>query len=360
MMTIRHSIATVGIVLALAAPAAAQDLEWLSRLESRIEAHALDLVEALGFEDVQRDRDDSARGPEIVERFSRTVRLGRNGTFDLSNVSGDVVVTGDGGDDVRIGAVKRTRDRDEAEGRARLQEVRIDVREQGNRVEVNTEYPRGRRNIRVSVAYTVSVPQDASVTLKTVSGDVRVTNVRGELSTQSVSGDLTATGARRLDRITSVSGDVYITDAESESQVTATTVSGNLIVRSLKARGIDTTTVSGDVTLEGIESGRASVRTVSGDIQYAGSLARNGRYEMNTHSGDVLLTVSTSGFDVEASTFSGDVRSDYAVTLAGSHPVTGDRSRRRGRSNTIRGSFGDAGAIVSLRSFSGDITITRR
>jgi DUF4097 and DUF4098 domain-containing protein YvlB len=305
-----------------------------------------------------RDRDDRRRGPEITERFSRTIRIGRAGAFDLSNVSGDIVVTGNGGDEVRIEAIKRTRHRDEAAGRARLQEIRIDVREQGNRVDVKTEYTREGRDVPVAVEYTVIIPQDASVRLKSVSGDVRVTNIRGELSTQSVSGDVTATAARKLRTIASVSGDVFITDAQSEGQVSATTVSGDLRIRDLKAGGIDTNTVSGDVTLDGCDCGRASVQTVSGDVQYTGSLARDGRYELQSHSGDILLAVATSGFDVEANTFSGDVRSDYPVTLTGNLPVTGDLRRRR--SATIRGSFGDAGAILSLRSFSGDIAITKR
>jgi hypothetical protein len=359
MRSILRRLPAIGLLTVLALPAsAAQEPDWARRLERQIEAHALRLAGNLAIDAQQRERDDS-RGPEVVERFSRNVRLGRGGTFDLSNVAGAIVVTGDGGDEVRIEAVKRTRAPNEADGKARLQEVRIEVRELGNRVEVDTEYPRRRNNRGVWVDYTVAVPRDANVTLKTVSGDTRVTNIRGELRTQSVSGNIAATGARRLSELKTVSGDIQITDAEAESHVNATTVSGDLSIRGLKARGIDLDTVSGDVRLDGMDCGRASVRTVSGDVQYGGALANNGRYDMQTHSGDIRLTVSSSGFDVDATTYSGDVRSDYAVTLLGNQST--ERDRRRGRADTtIRGSFGDAGAILSLRSFSGDIAIVRR
>ena len=110
-------------------------------------------------------------------------------------------------------------------------------------------------------------------------------------------------------------------------------------------------------------------------------LARNGRYEFTAHSGHILLNLSgTTGFDVAASTFSGDVRSDYALTLRGSDdrvapPPLGPRGRRGrlgglglpggpGRPNrsvrTLHGSFGDGSASVELKSFSGDIAIAKR
>lgn len=136
--------------------------------------------------------------------------------------------------------------------------------------------------------------------MKTVSGDVRATNVRGELRAESVSGDVTTTAVRRLGAVKSVSGDIQISDAESTDQVAVATVSGDLLIRRLKAREIDMNTVSGDM------------------------------------------------------------RSDYALTLSGNQLDTGGRGRRRGPNRPMRGSFGDAGAILSLRSFSGDIAITKR
>ena len=316
----------------------------------------------------QRGARDERRGPEVTEAFSRTVRLGRNGALDLANIAGDLIVTGGGGDDVRIDAVKRVRERDEAQGRARLQQVQIEVRELSNRVEVRTEYPRdrdrrnGRRDSFVAVDFTVAVPQNASVTLKSVSGDVRVTNIRGELRAEAVSGNVVATDVPRVTLLKSVSGDLQLTNGSSETSLTGGTVSGNVLVRRLKARAVDFGSVSGNVRLEEVEAESATLRSVSGTIDYGGELARNGRYEFTSHSGDVQLTLSgNTGFDVEATTFSGDLRSDYALTLGGTQVDPRGRGRGRGPGNRgIRGSFGDASARLTLRSFSGDIVITRR
>src|SRR5215213_1241085 len=48
------------------------------------------------------------RGQDQTERVSRKVRVGRDGRVSIANISGDIVVTAGGGDEVSIEAVKRT------------------------------------------------------------------------------------------------------------------------------------------------------------------------------------------------------------------------------------------------------------
>ena len=119
-----------------------------------------------------------------------------------------------------------------------------------------------------------------------------------------------SSGWRRLSRETSRSP-----TAEAD-EFAASSVSGDVIVNRLKASGFDAQTVSADLRLTDVEVDHASIRSVSGDIEYAGRLARNGRYQFQSHSGDMRVTPADArGFAIEASTFSGDVRSDYALTL---------------------------------------------
>jgi DUF4097 and DUF4098 domain-containing protein YvlB len=300
---------------------------------------------------------DSRNGPEVVERFSRTAKIGRDGTLDVSNVAGTIVITGGGGNDATIDAVKRTRNTNEEQGRARLREIDIQVTESNNRVEVRTVYPREQR-INGVVDYTVAVPEGVSVTARSVSGAVRVTNVRGELRLETVSGDIDTSGGRRVSSLRSVSGGITVTDAEATDLVTIRTVSGHQNVKGLKARSLEANSVSGEVRLAGAAVDRADIRTVSGRVDFNGQLARSGRYEVSTHSGDVSIAVADAGFDVEASTFSGDFRSDYAVTLRGGGD-TNRRGRRFGPNRAIRGTYRDGGAILDLRTFSGDIAIVK-
>ncbi len=118
------------------------------------------------------DRGD--RGPEFTEMFTKTVRLGRNGRLELENVSGDVEVTGGGGDDVKITATKRVHAPNESAGRGALSAIEIQVADRAGVVSISAGPTRGRFSAG-EIDYVISVPSGTSLSLKTVSGDVTVT-----------------------------------------------------------------------------------------------------------------------------------------------------------------------------------------
>jgi DUF4097 and DUF4098 domain-containing protein YvlB len=352
MTRIRQALLVVAL-LALGSPAAAQDPQWVRDLERQLERHA-DALARLIERQVSIAQNPRARSAQATESFSDTRRLGRNGTFDLENVAGDIVITGGDGSDVRIGAVKRVRGGSNADRRALLQALQIQVTERGGNIEVRTAYPR-RRNAAASVDYTITVPDSANVTLRTTSGTVRVSNLRGELRAESVSGDITASSVERVRGVRTVSGTLSIFGAEGDD-VEGSTVSGDVIARDVKMRNVAFTSVSGAMRLTGVESERATLKSMSGDIEYAGPLARSGRYELQSHSGSLrVVPQGDGGFDIDANSFSGNVRSDYQLRVANGGNF------RNGLARGLRGTVGQAGAAaLVLRSFSGDISVIRK
>ncbi|PYR19105.1 MAG: hypothetical protein DMF94_17390 [Acidobacteria bacterium] len=296
-------------------------------------------------------------GPEQTERFSRKVKVGRDARVSIDNVAGNIVVTGGSGDEVSIEAVKRTRG-----DRGELAKVRITVDERAGRVDVRTEgeQNRGWRGSQVSVDYTVTVPASASVDLHSVSGSMRVTGVRGSLRAETVSGNVTTTDTPKLEVAKSISGDVSLTGAAAEGDLSAASVSGSVTARGLKAHGLDLGSISGDIMLSDVTCDRLGIKSVSGSVEYAGSLVKGGRYEINSHSGSVRLTLSNPpGFELAANSFSGTIRSDFPMIIGGDRDR--DRGRRRGGNNrSIRATFGDGSATVTVRTFSGEIVIAKR
>ena len=304
-------------------------------------------------------------GSEQTERFSRKIRIGRDGRVSIANISGDIVVTGGSGDEVSIEAVKRGRgDRSDLAG------AEILVEERAGRVDVRAEYERyrsgrGRRDDFLSVDFTVTVPASASLDVHSVSGSVKVTGVRGAVRAETVNGNVTTTDTPNLEHAKSVSGDVSLTGAAAEGDLSAGSVSGNITAKGLKARGLDLGTVSGDVTLTDVTCERLTIKSVSGRIEYAGAIARNGRYEINTHSGNVRLVLANpSGFELNANSFSGSIRSELPLTIGGDS-ARRDGGNSRGRrdsinSHSMRATFGDGSATLSIRTFSGDIIIAKR
>lgn len=301
-------------------------------------------ITASAFSAAAQDR----RGPEETERITHKFRIGANGRFSLANVSGDIAVTSGSGDDVSIAAVKRTRG-----SRSELESVVIEIDDRQGRVDIRTRHT-SRRN-RASVDYTVTVPRDATVDLSSVSGDVRVTNVRGALRAQSVSGTVIASGATNVEMAKSISGDVELTGSAPDARMTGSTVSGTVRARDVKARSLALSTISGSAEASNIEAERLEMKTVSGDVIFAGAPSRNGRYEFNAHSGSVRLKLGgAGGYELDASTFSGAIRSDLPVT------VNSSRGTRRGSARSLRTVVGDGAASIAASTFSGNITIERR
>lgn len=293
-------------------------------------------------------------GPETE---TRTFTVGASGSLDIFNLAGPIVVTGVGGDTITVKAVKHVRGRGGAEVQDQLDAVEIETTETGGRVEVRTVVRRRTKPLSTWVDYTVQVPLGTAVTARSLAGDVKVSKVRGEVRMESSSGSLEATGTPNLLLVKTLSGDVLITDAGAGDTLTASTVSGRLVVSGVKARVLECTSISGDVLLADTISERASARTVSGAVEFSGPLAKSGRYEFNSHAGDIRLKLSgRSGFELTARTFSGQVQSDLALEVSPKDPgVPPGVPQKR----DVRGVFGDGSALLLVKTFSGSVTVTR-
>jgi len=176
-----------------------------------------------------------------------------------------------------------------------------------------------------------------------------------------VSGDVNVTGTPNVAIAKTISGDVTARDIGTQTTLVLSTVSGTVIGTGLKVRALEAGSVSGDVRLVGSEVERLEAKSVSGNIEFDAPLAKGGRYEFTSHSGNVRIVITgNTGFELDADTFSGNVRSEVPVTLR-TLGRTESGSRSRGSSNrAIRGSFGDASAILSIRSHSGSVVIAKK
>lgn len=295
-----------------------------------------------------------------TERVTRTFDIGSSGRLELSNIAGEIVVNAVSGSTLSLEATKHVRPRGnetDAEALANL-EVVIDQRDDS--VEIRTEHARGRGRQRARVDYTVSVPTGTSVSLHSVSGDLEVTGVQGELRAETVSGEVRIRSAGALSVAKSVSGDVRIETAKTTTTGEIGSVSGDILAEDLEAERLEIETVSGEIELRRVTSERVELSTVSGDLDFEGPLAPDGRYDLQSHSGDLVLRLRGDvGFELAAETFSGSIQTDVPLTLRGGTRTGDDRGRGR-RGQSMRGTYGDGSARIDVRTFSGDLEIRQR
>jgi hypothetical protein len=323
-------------------------------------------------EELRRQREAARRGPMASEPFTAMAKIGREGTLNLVNAAGHVTITGSGGTDVRIEAIKRVWDRSDSAARAALSDLEISVTDRDGIVDIRTDAQR-LRLVDAEVDFTIAVPSGAAVSVRTASGDVTITGIRGELRAEAVGGGIKATSVGQVRMLRTLAGAISLENADS-NDLTVSTLGGPLTIRQLKARSADLRTVAGDLVLVDSDVERLMAQSLSGRIELTGRLARAGRYSLQSQSGGIRVTpIGTDDFELEAATVSGTVQSDFPITLSERREVTrptgrgrGGRSAGRGlgpgRGNAqiLRGLAGDGGPLVTLRTFSGNIEITRR
>jgi DUF4097 and DUF4098 domain-containing protein YvlB len=301
---------------------------------------------------------------EQTERTTRVLKIGSSGELDVSNIAGDIVVSRGNGNEATVEIVKTARARTAEEAREMLRLVQVEADERNARGEIRTRYPTAPRmragrgnNINVTVAFTITVPAGTRLTVKSVSGSVTITDIKGDISAESISGSVSLANAARISSAKAVSGDVSIADTNAEGSLDAGSISGNVILKRVRGSRLNVGSVSGNITLEDVSSERIDAQSVSGNVEFSGPLAKNGRYDVKSHAGDVRLAIAGgTGFELDANSFSGSVRADTNLTLKSSESP----EDRRGRRRALRGTFGDGSAMLDISTFSGDIVITTK
>ena len=289
--------------------------------------------------DRNRDRDrDRDRGDRATYRIDTTVTVGRDATVDLGLISGDVIVTASNRDEVRV--------------RASSEEIPLRFEHIGNSVRVSTVSGQYRRS--GDQRMEVVVPIGSRVRASSVSGDVDVRGVRGELEATAVSGDVTVEDVTRRATLRTVSGD--LTARRIDGDVRARSVSGDIHIE--RADGeLDAESTSGEVELVDARSSNVHAESISGRLTYDGTITRDGRYDFSSHSGTVRLVVPTdAALSLSVSSFSGTVNSELPATLA---PTSRDGSGRGPSRRRMDLTINGGGARVTAQTFSGNIVIER-
>ena len=336
-------------VLALASPAVparAQSSSAAERAEREREKEAERREREREAKDraAERARERADRDRERQRERDERDKAGVLDTVVVFDAKGSVSVSCPGGAVIITGA-----DKNEIRVRARTDNGAIRFSSNGSRATLEPTSGRGCSDGH----FEMTVPVGTKVVATSWSGSVSVKGVHGDIEAHSQSGDVQIRDAgARLD-IEALSGDVVVTGVKGETRIS--TVSGGIELTG--ARGdMEIESVSGDVDLRDVAVKQVRAHTTSGDVSFVGQIIDGGRYEFNTHSGEVVLSLPGEiGAQLSVSTFNGGIESDFPITLiAGEHGIGSSQAKR------LNFTVGRVTARISAETFSGDITLKRR
>jgi DUF4097 and DUF4098 domain-containing protein YvlB len=237
-----------------------------------------------------------AAGATVTNSSTETYDLPADGSIELVNANGDILVVVWDRPEVEVETLRRATATSEGLAKRVLDELISEVRRSGSHLEITTRRPDDQRwtswfrPASGSITYVVSLPASIAVEARSTNGDVTVEG--------------------------------------SERRVRASSTNGQVRLRQ----------VAGDIA--------ASSTNGSVQAELAGPLLEA---ELSTTNGRIRLAVAEgTGIDLEARAVNGRVDVDVPIRL----------HSQGNRRSSIRGELWGGGAPVSLRSVNGSISVS--
>lgn len=260
--------------------------------------------------------------------------IGAEGRFQIKVSSPDVELRAVDDDTATVRVEFEIRAASEQDADEAFERIRFDARQDDGALEV-TE-PRDGPSGTGMIARLLGVRGDRL--------DVRISGevpARAELSVEGVSADLTASGFVGRQYYRTVSGDLVLDRVAGDVQVRG--VSSDVSIRAEEPMHLEANTVSGDLSAAAPRFDALRIVTVSGDVELDGDLASGAAHRIETVSGDVALGIA-GGLTLEVRGLS----SEAQIRLP--HRTEGSRDRRRYV-------VGEGEAELQFSSMSGDVSV---
>lgn len=154
--------------------------------------------------------------------------------------------------------------------------------------------------------YTVVVPADAFVTLRSSDGKLHAQGLRGDVVLEGATGIVEASDI-------------------SNAHLHVKTLSGQVRLTNIRDSHVDIRSISGNVDIRNVSGLSLEANSANGRITYEGDPGMAGEYLLTTHSGDLELSIPSSApVEIKANSLKGE--SDQGLPSIGSVPPPSQNS----------------------------------
>jgi|CZKC01.1.fsa_nt_gi DUF4097 and DUF4098 domain-containing protein YvlB len=216
--------------------------------------------------------------------------------------------------------------------------VEVESEQVDSRIEIGTRVLNASaRSVDLQADYTVTVPEETELQIRTDSGSITVASVHGNLTFDTLAADV---------NLQDVGGVVMVTTAD-----------GSIVCSRCDGSSFKAETVGGNVQILQPVMDKITVHTTAGNILFDGDFLRHGLYVLKSDTGNTEVRYgSASSFDLMATSVRGSVLSQ--VSFQPDKHGRKDNPPKYGKS--LFGTVGKGNAKVELYSFSGTIKIMVR
>src|SRR5450432_1464327 len=222
------------------------------------------------------------------EKKEYTYNVGPRAVVSITNNYGPITVKPSGNRQVVVETISHS------------DAVTLVNEQHGDRIELRSISNRQGTDL---VDYTVLVPVDAFVSLRSSDGTLRAQGLRGDVVLEAAAAS------------------VEVTDI-SDAHLHVKTLSGPITLTDIRNSHLDVHSVSGDVNLHNVTGPSVEVNSGSGRISYQGDPGSTGEYMLTSHSGDLDISIPASALvNIKARSITG--QSDPEFPIASGFSATG-------------------------------------
>ena len=302
---------------------------------------------------------------ETEENVKQNVDAAAGGNLVVDVGFGNVEIAPGNGDKVRVEAHRMIQMNDEAREKEFFEQAPIVINKEGNTVTVRARRSDNRNwswhgNVRMDAHYTVHVPKNFNLELKTGGGKIAVAEIAGQLHAATSGGNLHLTKLHGPVDVKTSGGAIAINDCEGPlvvrtsggsirdiggaGNLDARTSGGSIDVRDFKGDTLVRTS-GGELRLDNI-GGKISGETNGGSVQAALVSPIPGDVELSSSAGTIVLNVPTdAACNIDARASSGAVSSELQINA--------NQKERE----SLRGTMNGGGRSVVLRANAGSVVL---
>lgn len=241
--------------------------------------------------------------------------------------------------------------------------------QQGNQLKIEDKMPRQYNgNGKDGSKLTIKVPHTVNLSADTISANLQISQLQGELALNTVSGNISASHLNGKPALHTVSGDITtqglngniqletvsgeIQDTDSKGEINYRLVSGDLNSQTL-AQQITVEQVSGEITANWSQAKEIHLRSVSGDSQV--SLANSiNKANLESVSGDITLTFT------QLPDASFDLNGGPGGSIKNSVSQDAPQKQKYLPNEELSFKIGAGNANVKMATISGDLILKRQ
>jgi DUF4097 and DUF4098 domain-containing protein YvlB len=233
---------------------------------------------------------------EAREQWTQSFTVPPNGRVELENTNGGIDVQPADGPQVEVVAEKIAKAHNEERAKEVLKQIEISVEQAGDRLKIESKYPKGLQMASAEIRYVLRVPANVSVKVENTNGGIKLTDLSNAVDASTTNGGVRGTSLKGPVRASTTNGGVDIdVDAVHADGIELNTTNGGVKLHlpdSAKA-DISASCVNGGISTGGLpldNSGERSRRRIDGRLNGGGP-----RVRLETVNGGVSIVGKSQG-----------------------------------------------------------------